>query len=93
MAVLTLLLLPQASPVDTGQAVSPLDKPSSPAPGPHLWKEEEGEEVGHGLGGLGVVGPYDGHHPGHVVAVVLLDGQEVVILGQEVERRLDVVDK
>lgn len=32
----------------------------------------------------------DGHHAGHIVAVVLLDGQEVVVLRQEVEHGLDV---
>lgn len=69
---------------------------SLPAPAPraqesHLWKEKEGEEVGHGHGSLRVFRANDGHDPGHVVAVVLLDGQEVVLLRQEVEHGLDVV--
>lgn len=50
-----------------------------------------GEEVGHGHGGLRVVWADDSHHMGHILAVVFEDGQEFIILCQEVERRMDVV--
>lgn len=47
--------------------------------------------MGHSCGGFGVVRADDGHHTGHVVAVVLLDGQGIVLPSQEVEHGLHVV--
>lgn len=47
--------------------------------------------MGHSPGGLRVFRANDGHYTGHIVAVVLLDGQEIVLLCQEVEHGLDIV--
>lgn len=65
----------------------------SPATSPrnHLWHEEMGQDVGHGDGRLRVVWANDGHHVGHIGAVVFEDGEEVILLRQEVEPRMDVV--